>query len=90
MNKTIKDLEMEVAFAQRQIDLLGTSRQRMMKRTVQTSMQRDKLLDAVRDAVACKDLGPLQQLLNEVDAAVGLWAPQTGTDRATTYRDAGQ
>lgn len=86
-DKFIRDLQMEVAFAQRQLDLLSTSRQRMMKRTVQASLQRDTLIDAIRDAVATRDLRPLESLLADVATGAGLWAAHTGTDRVATYRE---
>lgn len=83
----IRDLQLEVAFAQRQLDLVAVGRKRMMRRTVQASMQRDTLIQAIRDAVAARDTRPLEWVLAEIATGKGLWAPHTGTDRADTYRE---
>lgn len=83
----IRDLQMEVAFAQRQLDLVAVGRKRMMKRTVQASIQRDTLIQAMRDAVAARDLRPLERVLAEVATGKGLWEPMCNTDRADTYRE---
>jgi len=82
-----KELEIELAFAERQVALLGTSRQRMMRRTAQASMQRDQVMQVVREAVAARDWAPLLQLLDEVRRAHGLWSPMCNTERAQTYQD---
>ena len=82
-----KDEEFELAFARRQVELLGTSRQRMMRRTARASMQRDKLLDAIRDAVSANSVKQLEQLLADVDSGAALWTEQGILNDSKTYRE---
>lgn len=43
------ELERELAFSRHELSLLGTSRQRMMRRTVQACWERDMALEWGRD-----------------------------------------
>jgi hypothetical protein len=49
MEEKIAELEREVAFSRHELSLLGTSRQRMMRRTVQACWERDMALEWGRD-----------------------------------------
>ena len=54
------ELERELAFSRHELSLLGTSRQRMMRRTVQACWERDMALEWGRD---------LERELNEAKKA---------------------